>query len=334
MIRYFIVLVMKDSSLAPNRSGPLPAAGGDFPAILVRAGAAACFAADEFFSAMISNAHTRRAYARAVGQFLSWCEAQDLELAQITPGQAGRFFNSLPGATATKNQALAALRRFFDALVTRHAVLLNPFHSVRGIKHEVLHGKTQELTIPQARTLIASLDTDRVVGLRDRALLGTLITTGARVGALCRLRRGDLRDQGDYRVLRFTEKGGKERDIPVRYDLDGWLSAYIEAAGIAGDPPASPLWRAGITRTGPLSDRPLTPAGVRQLLKRRLRAAGLSETLTPHSFRVMVVTDLLGQNVPIEEVQYLVGHSHPSTTQLYDRRQRRVTRNIVDRISF
>ena len=54
---------------------------------------------------------------------------------------------------------------------------------------------------------------------------------------------------------------------------------------------------------------------------------------TPHSFRVMVVTDLLGQNVPMEDVQYLAGHSNPQTTQIYDRRRRRVTRNIVERIS-
>ena len=193
---YFIVLVMKDSSLAPNRSGPLPAAGGDFPAILVRAGAAACFAADEFFSAMISNAHTRRAYARAVGQFLSWCEEHRLELGQVTPGQAGRFFNSLPGSTATKNQALAALRHFFDALVTSHAVVLNPFHSVRGIQHPVIDGKTPEITVPQARLLFAAIDLDSPMGLRDRAILGTLITTGSRIGAL-EVRASSPRDRFD-----------------------------------------------------------------------------------------------------------------------------------------
>ena len=60
----------------------------------------------------------------------------------------------------------------------------------------------------------------------------------------------------------------------------------------------------------------------------------VAEIITPHSFRVMVVTDLLGQNVvPMEDVQYLAGHSHPQTTQIYDRRRRRVTRNIVERIS-
>ena len=87
---------------------------GAFPAILVRAGASACFAADEFFSARISNPHTRTAYARQVSRFLTWCEAQGLELHQVTPGLAGRFLDELPGGAPTKNQALAALRHFFD----------------------------------------------------------------------------------------------------------------------------------------------------------------------------------------------------------------------------
>ena len=62
-----------------------------FPAILRRAGSNACFAADEFFSAQLSNPHTRRAYGRAVGRFLAWCDAQGIELSQVTPGLAGRF---------------------------------------------------------------------------------------------------------------------------------------------------------------------------------------------------------------------------------------------------
>ena len=67
--------------------------------------------------------------------------------------------------------------------------------------------------------------------------------------------------------------------------------------------------------------------------KRRLKAAGLSEILSPHSFRVLVVTDLLSQNVPLEDVQYLTSHAHPRTTQIYECQRRHVTRNIVERIS-
>ena len=306
----------------------------EFPAVLQRAGAPACFAADEFFSARISNWETRRAYARAVRCFFEWCDDEQLELAHITPGQAGRFIRSLKVSDATKNQTLAAMRHFFDILVERHAVVLNPFQSVRGIKHQVLDGKTPEITITQSRVLVASIDLSLPIGLRDRAIFGTMITTGCRVGALCRLRIGDLRPQEDGRTFRFREKNGKEREIPVRHDLAEWIDKYLQAAGIAADPPGSPLWRQAPTRWGALTTRRLRTSGVRAMLKTRLAAAGLPTNLTPHSFRVMVVTALLSQNVPVEEVQHLVGHSHPSTTQLYDRRRRRINRSIVERIPF
>ena len=120
----------------------------------------------------------------------------------------------------------------------------------------------------------------------------------------------------------------------MRNDLDEWVEKYLQAAGIAGDPPDSPLWRHGPNHWAAFTRRRLRTSGVRAMLKRRLKAAGLPTNLTPHSFRVMVVTVLLSQNIPVEEVQHLVGHSHPSTTQLYDRRRHRINRSIVERIPF
>jgi site-specific recombinase XerD len=71
-----------------------------------------------------------------------------------------------------------------------------------------------------------------------------------------------------------------------------------------------------------------------RMVKRRMHDAGLPSRLSGHSFRVTTITDLLAQGVPLEDVQHLAGHSDPRTTRLYDRRQRRVTRNIVERISI
>jgi integrase/recombinase XerD len=109
---------------------------------------------------------------------------------------------------------------------------------------------------------------------------------------------------------------------------------YVEAAGIRDAPNEAPLLRAAIGKSGQLSDRPMTGRDVWAMLKRRLRAAGLPQRLSPHSFRVATITDLLTQGVPLEDVQYLAGHADPRTTTLYDRRQKRVTRNIVERISI
>ena len=87
---------------------------------------------------------------------------------------------------------------------------MNPFHSVRGIQHQVMDGKTPEMTVPQARLLFAAIDLNSPMGLRDRTLLGTLITTRCRIGALYRLRVGDLRAHEDGRLFRFREKNEKE----------------------------------------------------------------------------------------------------------------------------
>ena len=149
---------------------------------------------------------------------------------------------------------------------------------------------------------------------------------------MARLRRGDLEDQGTQRVLRFREKGGKQREIPVRHDLSRWLREYLEASGIADAPRETPLFRAALGKQKKLSDRPLSANSMGLMLKRRLKDAGLAPIFSPHSFRVLVVTDLLSQDVPLEDVQYLAGHANPRTTQIYDRRRRRVTRNIVERI--
>jgi len=68
------------------------------------------------------------------------------------------------------------------------------------------------------------------------------------------------------------------------------------------------------------------------MFKRRILRAGLPGTLSPHSFRVTTITTLLEQGVSLEDVQNLANHSDPRTTRLYDRRKRKITRNIVERI--
>jgi integrase/recombinase XerD len=313
----------------------VPATGhaASLPVLVVRAGGAARFAWEEFFYAEHHNPHTQRAYERAVRRFLGWCEGPGVELIGITPGMVGQYLVGLGGSPSKRNQHLAALRGFFDRLVNRHVVILNPAASVRGVKDQVIEGKTPEITIDQARTLLQSVDTGHMVGLRDRAILATLAYTACRAGAVAKLRLQDFQNDGQQYVLRFQEKGGKSREIPVRHDLEGFILAYMEAAGIAGEAKESPLFRAGINgQAKKLTARTLGTERICELVKRRLKDAGLPSRLSPHSFRVTTATALLEQNVPLEDVQYLLGHSEPRTTALYDRRKKKVTRNIVERI--
>jgi integrase/recombinase XerD len=173
-----------------------------------------------------------------------------------------------------------------------------------------------------------------VVGLRDREILATLACTACRAGAIAKLRLQDFQHDGEQHVLRFQEKGGKSREIPVRLELQRGLLAYLGAAGIGGDAKNQPLFRSTVRKTKQLTGNALTSKAICELVKRRPKAAKLPERLSPHSFRVTAITDLLSQGAPLEHAQYLAGHSSPRTTGLYDRRRKKVTRNIVERISI
>ncbi len=120
----------------------------------------------------------------------------------------------------------------------------------------------------------------------------------------------------------------------MRLDLQRDILAYLEAAGIGADAKDRLLFRSTVRKTKQLTGNALTSKATCELVKRRMEAARPPERLSPHSFRVTAITDLLTQGVPLEDVQYLAGHSSPRTTELYDRRQKKVTRNIVGRISI
>jgi site-specific recombinase XerC len=159
-------------------------------------------------------------------------------------GLAGDYLGEIEDSSPTKNQALAALRHFFDGLVTRHAVALNPFASVRGVRHIVGEGSTPEISVEQARKLLRSV---------------------------ARLRLGDLRNLGEHRGLRFREKGGELREIPVRHDLDVWLRDYLAAASIVGQNHKAPLFRAAAGKRRQLTNAAYAAHSMRQMLKRRLQ---------------------------------------------------------------
>lgn len=303
------------------------------PVLIQEAGPSATFAWDEFFSGMVRNKHTRAAYLRAVTRFLAWLGQEKRSLLQVTPGMIGTYLDGLPISASSRKVDLAALRSFFNLLTVRHVVVLNPALSVKGDRVQVVEGLTPEITPPQARLLLKSIDVTTAIGLRDRAVIGCLAFTAARAGAVAGLTRGSLQHDGTQYRLRFLEKGGKRRDIPVRADLEKFLLEYLSAAHLTDAPATSPLFRSASGKSGRLTARPLSGIDVCRLVKRRLAAAGLPGHLSPHSFRVSVATDLLQQSVPLEDVQFLLGHSDPRTTRLYDRRQRQVTRNTVERIS-
>src|SRR6266571_5461641 len=229
---------------------PIPAgrdvvrAGFDeLPAIIRSAGERASWRFLEFFTANIRNKNTRQAYARAVRDFFRWCDSRKvLNLEDVRPFLIAAYIESHPGSAPTVKQHLPAIKMLFDWLVIGHIIDVNPASSVRGPKHVVRRGKTPVLKADQARTLLDSIKTDSVVGLRDRALIGVMVYSFARVSATIHMRVEDYYQNGKRWWFRLHEKGGKRHEVPSHHNAEAYTDAYFDAAGIWAEK-KGPLFR-------------------------------------------------------------------------------------------
>ena len=304
------------------------ASGFTLPQVIVDAGPAAAERFLEFFAGRIANERTRAAYGRAVGQFLAWCEARGLGLAAIAPLHVAAYIRTHPGSAPTVKQHLAAIRMLCDWLVVSQVLPVNPAAAVRGPKHVVTRGPTPVLSPAEARTLLDSIDTDSLAGLRDRALLSVMLYSFARVSAVLWMRKQDYFQQGSRGWLRFHEKGGKRHDVPAHHRAAEALDEYLEACGLDD-------WKAAlfqsVNRARVLTGRPLTRRVVLAMIKRR-SAAGLPPSTCCHTFRATGITAYLSNGGTLEHAQQIAGHASPKTTKLYDRTADTVTVDEIERI--
>jgi integrase/recombinase XerD len=321
------------SELLPIPSRDLARAGLEhLPAAIGRAGEAAAWRFIEFFTATIRNKNTRAAYAEAVGQFFAWCERHRVRtLPEISPIVIATYIESHPGAAPTVKQHLAAIRMLFDFLVTGQIIPMNPSASVRGPKHVVKRGKTPVLKADQARTLLDSIKTDSIIGLRDRALIGLMCYTFARVSAMVNMRIEDYFESGKRWSVRLHEKGGKVHPVPCHHNAEAYLDSYLDAAGIR-DEKKSPLFRSVAQRK--ITANPMTRTDVLRMVKRRALAAGLPSSTCCHTFRATGITAYLENGGTIENAQAIAAHESPRTTKLYDRTSDEITLDEVERIAI
>lgn len=288
----------------------------------------------EFFTANIRNANTRKAYTRAAVEFAGWCEQQKLtELRDIEPIHIAAYIEGLGKRLAAPSVKvhLAAIRMLFDWLVVGHVIAVNPASPVRGPKHVVKKGKTPVLSAEEARQLLDSIDTSTAVGLRDRALIGLMVYSFARIGAALKMKVEDVYLQNRRTWVRLHEKGGKRHEMPCHHNLDTYLHAYLTEAGITDDL-KGPLFRTAVRRSGLLSDRPMTQADAYRMIRRRAVAAGILTKIGNHSFRATGITEYLRNGGKLEIAQQMANHESARTTGLYDRRDDEVSLDEVERI--
>jgi integrase/recombinase XerD len=214
------------------------------PALIGQAGERARDRYIEFFTASIRNRGTRAAYAHASRQFFHWCYLRGVKLDEITPVVVATYIEqmTLCRSAPTVKLHLAAIRQLFDFLVTGQIIASNPAASVRGPRHVAKKGKTPVLLAEEARLLLDSIDTSSIIGLRDRALIGVMLYSFARVSATTQMNVEDYFLQGRRMWFRLHEKGGKLHDVPAHHNAEAYVDAYVQAAAIA-DQLRGPLFR-------------------------------------------------------------------------------------------
>jgi site-specific recombinase XerD len=302
----------------------------------------------EFFAANIRNKNTRAAYARAVGQFLAWCEHDGCALRDVEPIHVATYVERQleTKAKPTVKQHLAALRMLFDWLVTGQVLDANPATSVRGPKHVVRKGKTHVLDADDARTLLDSIPLkfgpepkpgeidDRppsLIGLRDRALIAVMVFSFARVSAVLGMKVDDYYPNGKRWWLRLHEKGGKFHEVPAHHLIEEYLDAYIQAAKIKDDGKGW-LFRSAIGKSNRLTDKPLNRHNAFHMVKRRAKAAGVSSRICNHTFRATGITVYLSNKGTLEKAQHIAAHESPKTTKLYDRTSDAIDLGEIEKI--
>ncbi len=312
--------------------GALQPTSGRVPALFIDAGSDAVRRFIEFFTANIRNRNTRAAYAFAVVRFADWCAAREIALAQLTPVVVAAYIEEL-GQHLDKpsvKQHLAALRMLFDYLVTRQVIPMNPAYAVRGPKHVVKTGRTPVLTAEETRILLDHIDISTIAGLRDRAIIGAMVYSFARVGAVVGTNVEDYFQEGKRWWFRLHEKGGKRHEVPAHHNAEAYVDAYLAAAHIADDR-KGPLFRS-LNRRRQLTERRLHRLEVLAMIKRRARQAGLPQTTCCHTFRATGITTYLQNGGTIEHAQQIANHESPPTTKLYDRTNDAISLDEIERI--
>lgn len=312
------------------------------PAVVRNSGAEASHRFVEYFIGQIRNPNTRQAYGRAVQQFFSWCEQRGVrQLEEINYVVVASYIEQHPSSPQTILLHLASIRMMFKWLKEQGVLNNNPAENIKGPKYRVKVGKTPVLEAEDMRQLLDSFDTTHIAGLRDRAFIGLMTFTFARVSAASLMDTEDSFIRSGQPRVRLHEKGGKYVEIPLHHTASEYLHAYTEAASQQqglnwekGTPLFRALQRGGSNETRKLTEKRFNRRRALEMVKRRAADAGIGQDTCNHTFRGTGITNYLENGGNRDTAQELAGHEDVRTTALYDRRASRVNLGEIERMRF
>lgn len=261
------------------------------------------------------SANTISAYRRDLLRYLSWLDQQNETISTVSPSGVERYvaYRQVSGeAPASSARALAAVRMLHAYMVSESIRHDDPTLRVDGVK--VAAGVPKPLSESDVEALLSVIVGDDAVSIRDRAVLEMLYATGARISELCGLNLDDL--DRDNRIVRLFGKGAKERLVPYGSVAARRLEEYLQQRFLL----EPEYWRdqgdrdaVFLTNTG----KRLNRQKAWNIVRDAGLAAGITETLSPHTLRHSCATHMLEHGADLRIVQEMLGHATISTTQIY-----------------
>lgn len=291
--------------------------------------------------ANISNEKTRRAYKNDVSEFVALMGLKTPEaLRAVTRAHVIAWRKQMEVrelSAPTIRRKLSALSSLFEYLCEKNAVAGNPVDGVKRPMANGNEGSTPALSDVQARLLLNAPPDDTVKGVRDRAILATLLYHGLRREELCGLAVKDIQSREGVKHFKVKGKRDKIRYVPVHQSAQRLIESYLLLAG-HGEDLAGPLFRPVRNNRGKVLERAINPNSIyRNVVKKYGEETGLSievNGLCVHSMRATAATNALSHEADIAKVQEWLGHANVSTTRLYDRRKTRPEDSPTFRVRY
>lgn len=264
------------------------------------------------------NDNTKKTYLRAVQQFCSFLGIKNKdELRNVQPAHVIAYRDYLEKEghkNTTIGNRLSGLSSLYDDLVKNQLIKFNPVSSVRRPKYANDKVLSLRLTEQQMKEMLVKPNLSTLVGLRDWVFLSILFGTGCRISEVCKLKVCDNFQDGEFYVLRFTVKGGKENQVAINPTLQSRINQYLQLSGHHMDTNAPLLLN--YSRNAKKFSSISTVSANKIWHKYKVL-----EGSTPHSSRTTFASEAIKRGEHLANVQDTLAHADPRTTQKYNKNE-------------
>jgi integrase/recombinase XerD len=269
----------------------------------------------------LSSPQTIKTYNTELTLFISFLEDEmGKGLGDLSAEDISLYREHLIGiyAAATAAKKLAVLRRFLTFTYMAGATTVNP-DSLRFFAKSPRVRQDPAYNVLTEEELSQMLNVARASNYRDYVMLAVMAGCGLREVEVVGLRIGDFREAASEQILlRVLGKGEKVRNVPISPDLWRLIQRFVlltERSFTSHPDSRKPLFTSRVGK-----DKPLTTRSVQNIVKKYVRAAGITKAISPHSIRHTVGTNMALNEAPLLVIQQFLGHSDPKTTLRYIRR--------------